>query len=160
MSIHCCCNGSGVSLTDCLRNYCIALTPLSRDPKSESLDPVIAVDTTVVWQAVLHVTDVVTVDLPYVDALGALVLFAALDALEIIPALGVLGLLPALGALGLLPALGALGAFSAFDAFVSVAVDLPIFISQDTGACLAHPLWQSSSAATEIRQRCDCFLMS
>ena len=98
--------------------------------------------------------------LELLPALGALGLLPALGALGLLPALDALELLPALGALGLLPALAALGAFTAFDAFVAVAVDLPPFSSRDTGACLAHPLWQSSSAATEIRRRCDCFLMS
>ena len=61
-----------------------ALTPLSRDPKSESLDPVIAVDTTIVWQAASQVTVVVIVDLPDLDALGALGILPTLDELEIL----------------------------------------------------------------------------
>ena len=83
-----------------------------------------------------------------------------MGSLEILPALGALWILPALGALGLVPALAALGDFADFGVFVAVAVDLPTFSSQDTGACLEHPLWQSSSAVTEIRRRCDCVLMS
>ena len=87
-------------------------------------------------------------------------LFTALDALGLLPDIGDLGLIPSLGALWLLPALGALGVFAHFYAFVSVAVNLPPFSSRDTSACLDHPLWHSRSAATEIRQRCNYFLMS
>ena len=58
-----------------------ALNLLSRDPKSESLNHVIAVDTAVVLQAVSHVTVVVTVDLSDLDTLGAMVIFSDLGAL-------------------------------------------------------------------------------